>query len=131
MGERGNSRLCSRSTLITSRESNVTTEQVNIEVKAEDQKVTKVTVDTGVEDQATVEANSRESSPEFDIKEEISGMFKKVFTRKSSGKSDSSIKSADQQNEPSEPEKTKPKKEETFTTDISAQDAIVMTSRES
>merc|ERR1711974_257460 len=62
---------------------------------------------------------------------EISGMFKKVFTRKSSGKSDSSITLADQQNEPSEPEKSKAMKEETNTTDISTQDAIVITSRES
>merc|ERR1711974_296523 len=113
--------------VITSRE-NV---EIPVQVKLEDQKMTKATVDKEAEDQATVEANSRESSPEFNIKEEITGMLKKTFNRKSSGKSDSSTTSADQQNEPSEPKKTKPKKEETVTTDISDQDAIVIASRES
>merc|ERR1712029_561814 len=76
-------------TVITSRERSVTTEQVNIEATAEEQKMTKVTDDKDAKDQATVEANSRESSPEFDIKEDITGMLKKAFTRNSSGKSDS------------------------------------------
>merc|ERR1711974_160968 len=85
-------------------------------------------VDTVVETQATLQ--SKESSPDFDVKEEITGMFKKAFGRKTSTRGESPTAIDDQEKEPLKPETTEDVKEEPVV-DISAEDVIVITSRES